>query len=334
MLFRTESKLFALLFLLLLIPVNVFCDDSLENGIYELAQKLQLVDSNKDIPSVAVLGFTTQDGSDKFEDYVNDKFYEDLFIIGKMKLYERSNIELLLNEQKFQISGNVNDETAKSIGKLIGVDYVCYGKVIDFDRKLNITGRIVNVETGEIASISTVSIIMNNEISKMIYPDVTLISQKANDTWFKNDYKYVSVIKLGYGYGFDYSTVFKLAFSYNINKLVFVTADLTYTEVDYQDQFETHEGMTGGLIGLGLQSNSNNRFQIFSTLYLGYGSKSVWTDKTDWDNQVNTEGYDGIIAKADVGVNCHIGDTWILGLDGELGPLDILYNLYLGFKFH
>ena len=123
MLFRTESKLFALLFLLLLIPVNVFCDDSLENGIYELAQKLQLVDSNKDIPSVAVLGFTTQDGSDKFEDYVNDKFYEDLFIIGKMKLYERSNIELLLNEQKFQISGNVNDETAKSIGKLIGVDY-------------------------------------------------------------------------------------------------------------------------------------------------------------------------------------------------------------------
>ena len=56
-----------------------------------------------------------------------------------------------------------------TIGKLIGVDYVCYGKVIDFDRKLNITGRIVNVETGEIASISTVSIIMNNEISKMIY---------------------------------------------------------------------------------------------------------------------------------------------------------------------
>ena len=252
-----------------------------------------------------------------------------------MKIYERSNIDLLLSEQQFQISGNVNDETAKNIGQLIGVDYVCYGDIIDFDSKVSISGRLVNVETGEVASVGIVSIPMTNEIQQLFYPETISKNQKVSILNEDNNYMYKSVLKLGYGYGLSNSKVFKLAYTHSLPKIFYLTGDFTYSEVGYEDEYETHVGVMGGLLGIGVQTGTNRRFQLFSTLYLGYGLQRSWTDVIDWNND-NHEEQDSykLLLKADSGVICHLGDTWLLGIDAEIGPLDLLCNLFLGFKFH
>jgi len=109
-------------------------------------------------PSFAFLAFTTDYQNTLVENYITDALTEAMFNTGKIKIIERSNLEAILKEQKFQSSGLVNEETVKSIGMIAGVDFVCYGTLKDLGATLTINARVVDVETGELCAISRTTI--------------------------------------------------------------------------------------------------------------------------------------------------------------------------------
>ena len=92
------------------------------------------------------------------ENYVTDALTEAMFNTGAVKIFERENLEAILEEQKFQASGLVNEETAKSIGMLAGVDFVCYGTLKDIGDEFTVNVRVIDVETGEICAMSRTNI--------------------------------------------------------------------------------------------------------------------------------------------------------------------------------
>ena len=275
-----KRKILMLIYHILLFPISIFCEESLEKGIHTLSQKLQVTSKTNDNPKVAILGFSTVNNSTNFENYINGLFYEDFFNTGKMQIIERSNIDVILNEQKFQTSGNVDDNTAKSIGRITGVDYVCYGNVIQFDNEIIISGRIVNIETGQIEAVASTSITMTRDIQNMLNTkydnqDNIITIQKKHDDY---KYRYKSAIRLGYGLGPENTWARILAYKYNITDRFYIEGNIigTQRQYDFSTGEQEFDFLFGGLVGIGIQTNADNRFQLFSTLYAGYGWENIW----------------------------------------------------------
>ena len=68
-----------------------------------------------------------------------------------LQVIERERIEWLLNELKLQKQGDkVDQSTAVRTGKLLGANAVVFGSFIATENQMNVSARVVKVETGEV----------------------------------------------------------------------------------------------------------------------------------------------------------------------------------------
>jgi len=155
---------------------------SLVNELVTLADKLiqQKPDGSK--ASFAFMAFTTDYKNTLVENYITDALTEAMFNTGKIKIIERSNLEAILAEQKFQASGLVNEETAKSIGMLAGVDFVCYGTLKDLGDGFTVNARVVDVETGEICAMARTSIEKDDYLQQQVQGSVSVSKTSGKTT--------------------------------------------------------------------------------------------------------------------------------------------------------
>jgi hypothetical protein len=74
-------------------------------------------------------------------------------IVGGRKLVvvDRANLDKIRAEQGFQLSGEVDDESAKSIGKLLGAGAIVTGSLTDLGDVYNLTLKAINIETATVA---------------------------------------------------------------------------------------------------------------------------------------------------------------------------------------
>lgn len=70
--------------------------------------------------------------------------------IGKYQMSERTYLKQALEEQELQLSDVVDSETASKIGKIYGLDAIITGSAMKVGDEITISGRIIEVETGEI----------------------------------------------------------------------------------------------------------------------------------------------------------------------------------------
>lgn len=125
-----------------------------------------------DIVSVAVLDFQVGNipywWNWRLEKEITEMVTDGLTGKGEYRLLERSHIDKILREQNFGASGRVDATTAAKMGKLLGADAVIMGTITDFSMtssgkmrvgrlglgtstaRTALTGRVVDVETGEI----------------------------------------------------------------------------------------------------------------------------------------------------------------------------------------
>ena len=132
--------------------------------------------------SFAILPFTTDYQNELVENYVTDALTEAMFNTGKVKIFERSNLDPILEELKFQETGLVNQETAKSIGMLAGVEFVCYGTLKDTGDGFTVNARVVDVETGEICAMSRASIFKDDYLKQQPQSAVGAVKTTGKST--------------------------------------------------------------------------------------------------------------------------------------------------------
>lgn len=75
------------------------------------------------------------------------------FLNGGWAVIDRSVVDQILSEQRFQMSGAV-DKRAVEIGKLSGANFVTTGIFINSPRTF-LTMRVISVETGEVVATTT-----------------------------------------------------------------------------------------------------------------------------------------------------------------------------------
>jgi hypothetical protein len=102
--------------------------------------------------TIAVLSISATDNDQTI--LVIDELEYLLVVTGKYKVVDRHTLETIRREQNFQISGEVNDETAVSIGKLLGANVVFTGSITGNNETQRLMLKALDVLTGQIVAMA------------------------------------------------------------------------------------------------------------------------------------------------------------------------------------
>jgi len=97
---------------------------------------------------VAVLNFASP--SETFSDYVIEELTGELVMGRKVTIVDRRNLELISQEMNLQLSGDVSDESAQAIGRMLGAQSIVSGTLTNMGTYYRFRVTVVNVETAEI----------------------------------------------------------------------------------------------------------------------------------------------------------------------------------------
>ncbi len=74
----------------------------------------------------------------------------------KFRVVERRDLDAVLTEQRFQLSGEVDDDTAVFIGHLTGAAFVISGGISPWEQAKHLRLKVLDVETGEIRVMTSI----------------------------------------------------------------------------------------------------------------------------------------------------------------------------------
>jgi TolB-like protein len=134
--------------------------------------------------ALAVVPFEGKGDAKKFVDEVTEKMITKLVNLRRFKVIERSALDKIMKEQKFQASGIVDEKTVVQLGKISGADAMIVGSITFVSGIGKVSARVIDVETTETiaardASISAPSTeiidrVVEN-VAAMIYNDLPLV---------------------------------------------------------------------------------------------------------------------------------------------------------------
>ncbi|MDR1972832.1 MAG: penicillin-binding protein activator LpoB [Treponema sp.] len=119
----------------------------LEAAVREAAQQMEArLPSGTEVALVS-LGSP----SSAFSENVLNRLESAIVGSGKLIVVDRSHLDQIRWEQGFQLSAEVDDNSAKSIGRLIGAGAIVTGSFADLGDAYSLTIKAINIETGTVA---------------------------------------------------------------------------------------------------------------------------------------------------------------------------------------
>ncbi|MDR1288248.1 MAG: CsgG/HfaB family protein [Treponema sp.] len=128
--------------------IPAFKAGTFENAIYLAANQLA-----QEVPrniKVAVIGFASADK--ELGEFVLEETTGYLSSAGTMSLFDRKSLDSIRTEQGFQMTGDVDDESAVSIGQFAGVDVVITGSITGSGSTRRLRFKALDVKTGAVVS--------------------------------------------------------------------------------------------------------------------------------------------------------------------------------------
>jgi len=137
---------------------------SLDDVIKQAAGKIEeRLDKGTKIALINVQSPTSQ-----FSDYVLTYLESILVNNGKLIVVDRANLDKIRQEQGFQLSGEVSDESAKTIGKMLGAGAIVTGTLINIGDSYRLTLKAINVETATVAASYPADITKNDRVRALL----------------------------------------------------------------------------------------------------------------------------------------------------------------------
>jgi len=129
---------------------------TLRTGIARIAKQLSDQDRQGPKRRITVLDFPDVQGQIiPAGAVIAELLIGELFRTGRYEIVERKHLSALLEQHRLNMTGLVDESTARRVGKLLGVDYIVTGTVIDLGTALNVNARTIAIETGSISAIAS-----------------------------------------------------------------------------------------------------------------------------------------------------------------------------------
>lgn len=135
----------------------------LKDHIKNLFREMTLDLESKEEGSISMLGFMTGEGKQsKLTDLLNEMALVEITKLENMRVIDRERVNVVLKEQEIALLDLMDTTDAIEIGKLLGVDYILTGSVVESVKTIVIFGRIINIGTAEIESVAQVIVPKNS----------------------------------------------------------------------------------------------------------------------------------------------------------------------------
>jgi len=151
--------------IVLFIPVFAFSqavytiDAALNNSLFYLNGKIPPKSR------VAVLNFASD--WPKLSDYVNEELIGYIVNDNALTVVDRANLDKISQEMDFQLSGEVSDATALSIGKKLGAQILISGAVSAVGNTYRLRIKAISVETAQILGMQNVDVAQDKRIAAL-----------------------------------------------------------------------------------------------------------------------------------------------------------------------
>jgi len=116
--------------------------------------------------NIAVLDMDATNIKEEDARFLSDRLRIELFDAGKFNVLERDKMNVILDEQGFQMSGCTSVECAVEIGQLLNVQQMVAGSIGRIGNVYSITLRLINVQTGQL--LQTAKHDYQGELSEML----------------------------------------------------------------------------------------------------------------------------------------------------------------------
>jgi hypothetical protein len=87
---------------------------------------------------------------------------------GKLVVVDRANLDKIREEQGFQLSGDVDDNSAKAIGKMVGAGAIVTGSFINLGDAYGLSLKAINMETAAVAASYPADIAKSTRIETLL----------------------------------------------------------------------------------------------------------------------------------------------------------------------
>ena len=111
--------------------------------------------------TIALLNFDSP--SEQFSEYVLEELTSELVRGKKLNVVDRKELDLIRQEEEFQLSGGVSEESAQAIGKKLGAQLILSGSLTVIGNAYRIRIRVLNVETAVIVASPSADISASEE---------------------------------------------------------------------------------------------------------------------------------------------------------------------------
>lgn len=139
--------------------------DQLENLFKEINLSLQLEQAS----TVMVVPFLQpEEKTTPFTELLNQFAMNSLSYNSILTLLDRENLVHVMEEQKLSMSGLVDTDKALKVGKLLSAQYIITGKVIPMSRSTIVFVRVINIESGEVETVSQVILPITEDLQAML----------------------------------------------------------------------------------------------------------------------------------------------------------------------
>jgi len=157
-------------------PSSASKEPSLDDVIKQASLKIEeRLDKGTKVALINVQSPTTQ-----FSDYVLTYLESVLVNNGKLIVVDRANLDKIRQEQGFQLSGEVSDESAKKIGKMLGAGAIVTGTLINIGDSYRLTLKAINVETATVAASYPADIAKSERVKILLAPGNTATATAPN----------------------------------------------------------------------------------------------------------------------------------------------------------
>jgi TolB-like protein len=114
---------------------------------------------------VVVLNFSSKWAD--LSDYIIEELISYIVNEGKLTVVDRQNLETIRREMDFQLSGEVSDETAQSIGRKLGAQTIISGSITAIGNLYRLRVRAISVETAQILGMQSVDVAQDSRIAAL-----------------------------------------------------------------------------------------------------------------------------------------------------------------------
>ncbi len=229
--------------------------------------------------------------------------------LGKLKVIERQHLEKVFQELHFEMTEVVDVEATKQVGKILGVDAIITGSLMDVERnKVEVNARVIKTETAEVVTSSfmkiqktwsDVSVTQAEPVDQP--PKDTRISYQRPETTYKKKPLFNMFVDIFFGSGsgkmdlsFDNMVypIDEIDLSIDIDGSGTLSSAVYYRQIGFSGMEMKNTSMPLGVRMGFFQNNENNNLSLGADLEVSYITQYLKKQNTSITlNNASTYGF-------------------------------------------